>query len=45
MERVNLTSGDLNANVAALNFQAVGISGGAADPRNIGLLLQRVSGQ
>lgn len=43
--RVNLTSGDLNANTIALNFQAVGISGGAADPRNVVIFLQRVSGQ
>lgn len=42
--RVALTSGDLAANVAALNFQAVGISGGSADPRDFALLLQRVSG-
>lgn len=43
--KVNLTSGDLNANMAAINFQAVGVSGGAADQRNIALILQRVSGQ
>ena len=42
--RVALTSGDLAANVAALNFQAVGVSGGAADPRDFALILQRVSG-
>lgn len=40
-----LTSGDMLANTAKLHFSAVGVSGGAADPVNIGLVLQRVSGQ
>lgn len=39
-----LTSGDLLANTAALVFTANGISGGASDPRDIALVLQRVSG-
>lgn len=43
--RVTLTSGDLNATTVALNFQAVGISGGAADPRDFAMVLQRTSGQ
>lgn len=37
--RVNLTSGDLNADVVALNFSAAG-----ADPRNVGIVMQRTSG-
>lgn len=43
--KVNLTSGDLNANTVALVFNAVGVSGGSADPRGFGMILQRVSGQ
>ena len=43
--KVNLTSGDLLANTAALVFTANGISGGQADPRNFSLVLQRTSGQ
>ena len=41
---INLTSGDLNGGTVALNFTAVGISGGAADPRNFGFVMQLVSG-
>jgi hypothetical protein len=43
--RTNLTSGDLLATTVALVFTAVGISGGAADQRDIALVLQRTSGQ
>lgn len=43
--KVNLTSGDLLANTVALSFSAVGISGGTADQRDFGLVLQRTSGQ
>lgn len=43
--RCNLTSGDLAGNQVILNFQAVGISGGAADPVNLYIPMQRVSGQ
>lgn len=39
-----LTSGDLLCDTAALIFTANGISGGAADQRDMGLVLQRVSG-
>lgn len=39
-----LTSGDLLANTVALSFSAVGISGGAADQRDLAIVLQRVSG-
>lgn len=42
--RVNLTSGDLLANTAAISFSANGVSGGTADQRDIALVLQRVSG-
>ena len=42
---VNLTSGDMLANTIALSFVAVGVSGGSADQRDFGFLLQRVSGQ
>lgn len=42
--RCSLTSGDLTATTVALNFQGVGISGGSADPRNMALVLQKVSG-
>lgn len=40
-----LTSGDLLANTVKLLFTAVGVSGGAADPVPISLVLQRTSGQ
>jgi hypothetical protein len=40
-----LTSGDLLANTARLLFTATGVSGGAADPVPITLVLQRTSGQ
>lgn len=40
-----LTSGDLLCNTAALTFYGVGVSGGASDPRDFGLVLQRSSGQ
>ena len=40
-----LTSGDLLANTVALTFSANGISGGAADQRDLALILQRTSGQ
>lgn len=43
--RVTLTSGDLLANTVALSFSSVGISGGNADQRDFGLVLQRSSGQ
>lgn len=43
--KVNLTSGDLLANTVALTFSAVGVSGGAADQRDFGFVLQRSSGQ
>lgn len=39
-----LTSGDLAAASVALQFSAVGISGGSADPLPISILLQKVSG-
>lgn len=39
-----LTSGDLNANTVALSFNAVGVSGGNASPRDFAMLTQRVSG-
>lgn len=39
-----LTSGDLLADTAALEFTAVGVSGGEADPKGFSLILQRVSG-
>lgn len=39
-----LTSGDLLANTIAMRFSANGISGGAADPRNMVMVLQRASG-
>jgi hypothetical protein len=39
------TSGDLLANTAAVIFTATGVSGGNSDPRDFGLILQRVSGQ
>lgn len=39
------TSGDLLCNTAAVVFNCVGISGGAADPRRLSLVLQRTSGQ
>lgn len=42
--RVNLTSGDLNCNTAALVFTANGISGGSSDQRDFSLVLQRSSG-
>jgi len=42
--RTNLTSGDLAATTVALVFTAVGISGGSADQRDIGMVLQKVSG-
>lgn len=42
--RVNLTSGDLNAGVAALLFTGNGISGGTSDQRDFALVLQKVSG-
>lgn len=42
---VPLTSGDLLCNTAALVFTAVGVSGGASDPRDFGFILQRTSGQ
>lgn len=42
---INLTSGDLLANTVALEFSAVGVSGGMADNRSISLILQRTSGQ
>ena len=42
--RVNLTSGDMNGNTIALNFQGVGISGGAADNVDFVIYTQRVSG-
>lgn len=42
--RVNLTSGDLNAGVAAVVFTANGISGGSSDPRRMAFVLQRTSG-
>lgn len=41
---VNLTSGDLLANTAAVLFNGVGVSGGQSDQRDFGLILQRVSG-
>lgn len=41
---VNLTSGDLNANVVRLHFSMVGVSGGQADPLKFALILQRTSG-
>lgn len=40
-----LTSGDLLANTVALNFTAVGISGGSSNPYKVALVLQRTSGQ
>lgn len=40
-----LTSGDLLANTAAVVFTGVGVSGGAADQRDFGFVLQRTSGQ
>ena len=43
--KCNLTSGDLLATTVALRFSATGISGGAADSVNFGLVLQRTSGQ
>lgn len=43
--KVNLTSGDLLANTVALQFSAVGISGGSADPRSMSLVMQKTSGQ
>lgn len=43
--KVNLTSGDLLANTAALIFTGVGVSGGTADQRDFSLILQRTSGQ
>lgn len=43
--KVNLTSGDLLANTVALQFSAVGISGGNADPRSMSLVMQKTSGQ
>lgn len=43
--RVNLTSGDLLANSVALVLTGVGISGGASDQRDFGILLQKSSGQ
>lgn len=42
--RCNLTSGDLAARVVALNFQAAGVSGGAADPVNLTFITQKTSG-
>lgn len=42
--RVTLTSGDLLADTAALVFTGAGISGGQADQRDLGLILQRASG-
>lgn len=42
--RLNLTSGDLAGRVVALNFQAVGVSGGAADPVNLSFITQKTSG-
>lgn len=41
---VNLTSGDVNADVIRLNFSANGISGGASDPLPLGFVMQRTSG-
>ena len=43
--KINLTSGDLNANTVMLVFTANGISGGTSDPLPIAAVLQRVSGQ
>jgi len=40
-----LTSGDLTCNTAFIRFTGVGISGGNADPREMTLITQRVSGQ
>lgn len=42
--RVNLTSGDLDAGVVAMNFQARGVSGGVSDPLPFTLILQPGSG-
>lgn len=42
--KVNLTSGDTNANTLALLFTAVGVSGGAADPLPMAMVTQKVSG-
>lgn len=42
---VNLTSGDLLANTVALQFTGVNVSGGNSDPCQIGIVLQRTSGQ
>lgn len=39
--RVTLTSGDLNADTAMLTFNAVGVSGGAADQRDFSLVMQK----
>ncbi len=37
---ITLTSGDLNANTAALVITARGVSGGLSDPRDFGFILQ-----
>lgn len=42
--RINVTSGDVNADTVSLWFQGVGISGGTSDPRTMSIVLQRVSG-
>lgn len=42
--KVNLTSGDLNADTIGLRFTAAGISGGQSDPLSYVLLTQRTSG-
>mgnify|MGYP001564453123 FL=1 len=42
--KINLTSGDTNGNIIGLNFQGVGISGGAADNVDFAIYMQRVSG-
>ena len=42
--KVNLTSGDLLATTVALNFSAVNLSGGAADPVLFGFITNRTSG-
>lgn len=45
MYSVNLTSGDLNGDVVALRFAAVGVSGGSSDNRDLVIYMQRTSGQ
>lgn len=44
MYRVNLTSGDMDADVIALNFYGVGVSGGASDNRDLVIYCQKASG-